>query len=394
MYLDPLKEILDAQNRESTEGNATRSGVFSLQDDAQLILLIDVKTDSKETWPVVLRQLEPLREKHYLTSHNSSASSDAQKHLCAPLIVVGTGNLDMPTLVANHSDNTTTYHDYHDTFFDAPLTDLPAANTTTKTNYNSTNSVYASASFKQAIGSVRLGFSRTQREKLRSQVQAAKSLGLQPRYWDIPDWPLKYRDYIWTELRVEGVEILSVDNVKHAAGGVWTTIAILLQTPFQTMASTLHLLLITLLAPLTTARLQILATPDPLIKNMANTNPPAWLSSQACHPRSNFPSAPPVNATDLREDAKRFCARAAELVPVMRPKQVVRGNGLGVYSEQHFQLEFLHPCPHSDVKAQDPQDPMGDGILVKGQSWCVALLAGNWDRCKLDPWEARKKGAD
>ncbi|KAF5521956.1 Altered inheritance of mitochondria protein 6-like protein [Colletotrichum aenigma] len=217
LYLDPLEEILDAQNRKVTERNATKRGVFSLQDDAQIILLIDVKTDAKETWPVVLRQLEPLREKQYLTSHNSSASSDAKTHLAAPLIVVGTGNLDMATLVANHTDATTTYHEYHDTFLDAPLNDLP----TTKTNYNTTNSVYASASFKQAIGSVRLGFSRTQREKLRSQVQAAKSLGLQPRYWDIPDWPLKYRDYIWTELRAEGVEILSVDNVKHVTGGVW-----------------------------------------------------------------------------------------------------------------------------------------------------------------------------
>ncbi|KAF4917836.1 Altered inheritance of mitochondria protein 6-like protein [Colletotrichum viniferum] len=221
LYLDPLEEILDAQNREGTEGNATRRGVFSLQGDAQIILLIDVKTDAKETWPVVLHQLEPLREKHYLTSHNSSTSSDTKKYLRAPLIVVGTGNLDMATLVANLSDTAITYQEYHDTFFDAPLTNLPAANTTTETNYNTTNSVYASASFQQAIGSVRLGFSRTQREKLRSQVQAAKSLGLQPRYWDIPDWPLKYRDYIWTELRAEGVEILSVDNVKHAAGGVW-----------------------------------------------------------------------------------------------------------------------------------------------------------------------------
>ncbi|KAF4890370.1 Altered inheritance of mitochondria protein 6-like protein [Colletotrichum fructicola] len=221
LYLDPLEEILDAQNREVTEGNKTRRGVFSLQDNTQIILLIDVKTDAKETWPIVLRQLEPLREKHYLTSHNSSASSDITNHLRAPLIVVGTGNLDMATLVANHTDATTTYHEYHDTFLDAPLTDLPAANTTNETTYSTTNSFYASASFKQAIGSVRLGFSRTQRDKLRSQVQAAKSLGLQPRYWDIPDWPLKYRDYIWTELRAEGVEILSVDNVKHAAGGVW-----------------------------------------------------------------------------------------------------------------------------------------------------------------------------
>ncbi|KAF4879918.1 Altered inheritance of mitochondria protein 6-like protein [Colletotrichum siamense] len=217
LYLDPLGEILDAQNREVTEENKTRRGVFSLQDNAQIILLIDVKTDAKETWPVVLRQLEPLRLKQYLTSHYSSVSSDAQKHLRAPLIVVGTGNLDMSNLVANHSDTTTTHHEYHDTFLDAPLNDLPI----TKTKYNDTNSVYASASFKQAIGSVRLGFSRTQRDKLRGQVQTAKSLGLQPRYWDIPDWPLKYRDYIWTELRAEGVELLSVDNVKHAAGGVW-----------------------------------------------------------------------------------------------------------------------------------------------------------------------------
>ncbi|EQB53592.1 hypothetical protein CGLO_06676 [Colletotrichum gloeosporioides Cg-14] len=148
------------------------------------------------------------------------------------------------------------------------------------------------------------------------------------------------------------------------------------------MPSPLHLFPIFLLACLTTALLPILDTPDPLIKHIANTNPPAWLSPQACHPRSNFPSAAPVNATDLREDAKRFCARAAELAPVMRPQQVLRGNGLGAYSEQHFQLQFLHPCPHRDTKAQDPEDPMGDGTLVKGESWCVELLAENWNQCK------------
>ncbi|KAJ5016691.1 hypothetical protein K4K57_010848 [Colletotrichum sp. SAR 10_99] len=139
------------------------------------------------------------------------------------------------------------------------------------------------------------------------------------------------------------------------------------------MAPALHLFLTLLLASLTTARLPIFATPDPLIKSMANTNPPAWLSPQACHPRSNFPSAPPVNATDSREDAKRFCARAAELVPVMRPKQVLRGNGLGGYSEQHFQLEFLDPCPHRNIKAQ-------------GKTRRIRWAMGYWSRGRAGVW--------
>lgn len=138
-----------------------------------------------------------------------------------------------------------------------------------------------------------------------------------------------------------------------------------------------YLFLALLLASLTTARLAILATPDPLIKHIANTNPPAWLSPQACHPRSNFPSAPPVNATDLREDAKRFCARAAELVPVMRPKQVLRGNGLGVYSEQHFQLEFLHPWPAPRCKGARPGG--SDGRWDTGQGAELVCGAVGWE---------------
>ncbi|GKT50667.1 altered inheritance of mitochondria protein 6 ARB_06966 [Colletotrichum spaethianum] len=78
-----------------------------------------------------------------------------------------------------------------------------------------------STSFKQAIGSVRTGFSKTQLAKLRNHVKIAKQSRLKTRYWDIPDWPIGYRDYIWQVLTEEGVDFLNVDDLESAVRHGW-----------------------------------------------------------------------------------------------------------------------------------------------------------------------------
>jgi hypothetical protein len=43
------------------------------------------------------------------------------------------------------------------------------------------------------------------------------------RYWDLPRWPVKYRDYVWAVLMQEEVCMLNVDDVNAAARQYWTT---------------------------------------------------------------------------------------------------------------------------------------------------------------------------
>ncbi|KAJ4393010.1 Altered inheritance of mitochondria protein 6 [Gnomoniopsis smithogilvyi] len=98
----------------------------------------------------------------------------------------------------------------------------PEVLSVSRTLYYPENSYYASVSFKQTIGSVRFGFSDTQLERLREQTRIANLSQLQARYWDIPDWPINYRDYIWAVLTREGVGMLSIDDIDAVSTRAWT----------------------------------------------------------------------------------------------------------------------------------------------------------------------------
>ncbi|KAH8769131.1 hypothetical protein F5883DRAFT_668814 [Diaporthe sp. PMI_573] len=218
MYLDPLLGILDYRNPDKmVEGHGRQNqalGVFRSQ--TPLVLMIDVKENATAIWKVVLEQLAPFRQKGYLRRYENGTVWSG------PLVVVGSGDLQLDILVASSSE--VPYYDYHDTFLDAPLGEISDASSVrwTKT-YNTRNSYYASASFGAAIGSARAGFSEKQLRLLRWQVQIARSSGLYSRYWDVPEWPINYRDYLWNTLTQEGVGMLSVDDVDSAAKQSWTT---------------------------------------------------------------------------------------------------------------------------------------------------------------------------
>jgi hypothetical protein len=198
LYVDQLARILLQQNGNSSlDRSGSYRGVYDLSPNQTLVLLIDLKTDSDKTWPVVLRQLAPLRERNWL-----SYFQNGTVHY-RPVTVVGTGNtrFDMVT------DNTT----YRDAFFDAPLDRL------SDSPYNTTNSYYTSVSFKQSIGIVRYGdVSSTQISKIREQVTEAHARGLKVRYWELPAWPVSVRNHVWEVLMREGVDILNVDDLRGA----------------------------------------------------------------------------------------------------------------------------------------------------------------------------------
>jgi len=128
-----------------------------------------------------------------------------------------------------------THSEHHDYFYDAPLDELPGANkfwrnpdpkggwtTGASIQHSRGEAYYASVSFNKAIGNVKFGFSEKQLATLREQIRFAEKSGLQARYWDLPSWPINYRDYVWDVLTREGVGMLSVDGLESAARRGWS----------------------------------------------------------------------------------------------------------------------------------------------------------------------------
>ncbi|OJJ37526.1 hypothetical protein ASPWEDRAFT_458281 [Aspergillus wentii DTO 134E9] len=256
MYIEPLLRVLDKQNptthfnrdRHAASASASRAqGVFDTDPAQTLVLLIDFKTDGPATWSHVVAQLSPLRERGYLTHFNG------KEVIPGPVTVVGTGNTPFDLL--------TSVSTYRDIFFDAPLDVLIDDNNTTSTQYqdegnqapqntiakpaptgnrgqglsgtsadmiinpntfNTTNSYYASVSFRKSIGMPwQFHLSDQQMARIRKHVQAAHSHGLKVRYWGIPSWPRSLRNHIWTVLARESVDILNVDDLESAARKDW-----------------------------------------------------------------------------------------------------------------------------------------------------------------------------
>lgn len=216
LYIDPLYQILNATNPRTQffNGTDTKNGVFDVNRDQTLTLLVDVKTRGATTWPHVLEQLEPLRSRGWLTYVENGVLHNG------PITVVGTGSTPFDLVIQNST--------YRDAFFDAPLNTMwedpdadDDANSTESFTYNSTNSEYASISFGAAVGRVWVGLSNDQVRTIRGQVKGAHRRGLKARYWDLPAWPIGLRNSIWHALVTEGVDMLNVDDIHGASKLAW-----------------------------------------------------------------------------------------------------------------------------------------------------------------------------
>ncbi|ELU41517.1 hypothetical protein AG1IA_04451 [Rhizoctonia solani AG-1 IA] len=204
--------------------NNTRYGVFDTVIDQTLYLFVDVKTDGNTTWPLVIKQLEPLREGGWLSYW------DAETGVLRPgaVTVVGTGNTPFDQIQAH-----TTLH--RDAFYDAPITSFSSDSLG---EYNTSSVVIASGSLANALGGSMSGstFNDTQIDILARQIQGAHAAGVkvgsltfilngrqpkkffQVRYWETPGWPLSKRDYVWKTLEGLGVDLLNADDIQAAAG--------------------------------------------------------------------------------------------------------------------------------------------------------------------------------
>ncbi|KAK4150072.1 hypothetical protein C8A00DRAFT_18344 [Chaetomidium leptoderma] len=205
LYVDPLVDILTRHNPTTEFYTGTKNGVFDTEPAQTLVLLVDLKTDGHETWPWVMKQLTPLRERGWL-----SYSEDGEFHQ-GPVTVVGTGNTPFDQIVVGNAT-------YRDAFFDAPLDKLE------NSGFNATNSYYASVDFWSVIGPVwwKRGPGKDQLDKIRSHIREAQNRGLKARYWGLPSWPIHVRNRVWEVLVEEGIAMLNVDDLDAAAKEDWT----------------------------------------------------------------------------------------------------------------------------------------------------------------------------
>jgi len=193
LYLDPLFEILSKQNA-SSDPDKGFNGVYDEAPEQTLVLLIDFK-HKNAIFPILRKQLEPFREKGWLSTFNPANEIFVQ----GPITVVGSGDTPFKEVLANP---------IMDIFFDAPLHDLKEKHTTH-------NSYYASIGLKKAIGSIsKDGLTIKQKDIIKRNIRDARAKGLIPRYWGIPATPVELQRSIWEFLVENGIGLLNVDDVE------------------------------------------------------------------------------------------------------------------------------------------------------------------------------------
>jgi hypothetical protein len=202
LYLDPLANILEHRNISTASTSNKDTGMFDTDPNTSTILLIDFKSDGHKIWPVLQSQLQTFREKNWLTYYDGTTLYPG------PLTIVGSGSTPFE-LVQQNSNN-------RFIFYDAPLRSI------SQPQYNATNSYYASAKLKAAMGGLWLGtFTSRQKNTIKQQIQAAEQKGLKSRYWDTPAWPISMRDDVWAKLMEFGVGVLNVDDLVGATRWNW-----------------------------------------------------------------------------------------------------------------------------------------------------------------------------
>lgn len=202
LYLDPLSNIFTNRNVSVASTNERNVGIFDVDPNVSVVLLIDFKNDGHMIWPVLMKQLQPLREKGWLTHF------DGTRVVQGPLTIVGTGDVPFELVQGMDADRFV--------FFDAPLNDI------SNSEYTSENSYYASIAMRKAVGRILFNrLSARQVNILRSQIRAASDKGLVSRYWSTPSWPISLRQKVWFTLVENNVGVLNVDDLYSATRWNW-----------------------------------------------------------------------------------------------------------------------------------------------------------------------------
>lgn len=202
LYVNPLVLLLQHKNPQGASSLPPPRGVYDSDPAQTVVLLVDLKSDPETAWSLLLDQVEPLRQKGWLSTIKDG------KMVSGPITVVATGAL--PPQAVEDIDGVA-----RDIFLDAPLLVLSS------NVYQTPSTYWASVSFFKSIGlSWSGGFGLEQLSEIRRQVQEAHSRDLKIRYWELPSWPIDLRNRIWKVLLDEGVDLLNVDNLSEASEAI------------------------------------------------------------------------------------------------------------------------------------------------------------------------------
>ena len=163
-------------------------------------LLDDPTLMAHRTLPYVISELQPLRQRGYLTTYENGALT------IGPLTVVGTGNTPLDGIKSLAR---------RDVFYDAPLTELAVG--TSGTTWNVSLSPVASTDYAVVGWDGFSPITQQQQSTIGTLVQNANKLGLRARFWGAPGWPIEARNNIWKTLLASGQIWLNADDLEAAS---------------------------------------------------------------------------------------------------------------------------------------------------------------------------------
>lgn len=142
---------------------------------APLQLLIDIKTDGNETFPYIVKCLQPLADQGYLTKYDAKTN----KTIPGPITIIGTGNTPINQLINLPSPRFV--------YFDCPLGKLDSPFTVNGTSYKYDHTICGIASTN--LGSITNykgidSATDVQRKNLTDAINQAHSYNIKTRVWD------------------------------------------------------------------------------------------------------------------------------------------------------------------------------------------------------------------
>jgi hypothetical protein len=175
MYLDPLDQrVLD-----------NNGCVYKQEPGAQVILMIDIKTSAKNTYLAIHQVL--LKYQHLLTSYTDNQRTNG------PVTVIISGNRPKDTLKQQA---------FRLAAMDGRMKDLESDESVELIPLISNNWC------KEFKWRGKGPFPQLERAKLESIVKRAHTAGRKIRFWDIPDTP-----NAWQEFLASGVDFINTDQI-------------------------------------------------------------------------------------------------------------------------------------------------------------------------------------
>ncbi|WVQ95936.1 hypothetical protein IAU59_003035 [Kwoniella sp. CBS 9459] len=206
VYLDPLYVALEKHNAGGDVETDGWVGLYENDPTAGVVLMIDMKADGVAIWPYLAAALEPFLSRGYLTSYNVSSGTFTR----GPLTIVGTGSTPISKVY---------YSSLRYIFYDAPLRTLSRPYRLPRSSdgpavefeWDKTISPIASSKFPLAYYFAAVGASWA--SEMRRSAAAAKSKGIESRWWGVARNPNWLKRSLWSSIRSSGASVMNVDDL-------------------------------------------------------------------------------------------------------------------------------------------------------------------------------------